>query len=272
MDIRKIRGVSFHEDGFWYSKVKGVISYTKDGHNQISSSENHSFWFQHRLYVIEKVIRKINVNELLDIGGGNGQICKSLQDKDIDVTLLEPSVSAVRNAKANGVRNIINASFIELEIPEATIPTIGLFDVLEHIEDDVLFLEKIFKVLENNGCLLITVPALQSLYSEFDNEVGHFRRYTLNDLENKLRSVGFTTIYKTYLFLPLPFLMWPLRKLYKFIEKPKKRRKFGHISKYNFFGKVVNLYLGLERISVNKSIRIPFGSSCMIVACKTNKV
>ena len=50
-------------------------------------------------------------------------------------------------------------------------------DVIEHIKNDKLEIFKALKSLKKNGYLLINVPAFQILYSDFDKDVGHFRRY-----------------------------------------------------------------------------------------------
>ena len=51
-------------------------------------------------------------------------------------------------------------------------------DVLEHIEDDVAELERSAARLRQGGHIVVLAPAHQSLYSEFDKAIGHFRRYS----------------------------------------------------------------------------------------------
>ena len=50
-------------------------------------------------------------------------------------------------------------------------------DVLEHIEHDRDEAALAASHLAPGGCLLILVPAHQSLYTPFDKAIGHFRRY-----------------------------------------------------------------------------------------------
>ena len=265
MDISAIKGISLSPEGIWQAPYIEDISYTANGHELISPSEESSFWFDHRLKVINSLVDKVVVTELMDVGGGNGRISKFLQDKEVDVTLIEPGLTGARIAKKSGV---INASFDTLSVPNGMVQSIGIFDVLEHVEDDVSFLRKIQEALKPDGLLILTVPALQALYSDFDREVGHFRRYTLKQLVEKLNNSGFNIVYKSYLFLPLPFFIWPLRKVYQSIGSANERRKFGHVNKTGILGKVINLYLSIERFLVSKSIKIPFGSTCLIVASK----
>tara|TARA_Y100000817_G_scaffold224508_1_gene177461 strand:- start:715 stop:1113 length:399 start_codon:yes stop_codon:yes gene_type:complete len=57
-------------------------------------------------------------------------------------------------------------------------------NVLEHIEKDEEEINNSLKILNKNGMLIILVPAHQKLFSKFDKEIGHFRRYDLNFFEN----------------------------------------------------------------------------------------
>ena len=43
---------------------------------------------------------------------------------------------------------------------------------------------KAYNALKKGGYLLINVPAFQFLYSDFDKDIGHFRRYSKKDITN----------------------------------------------------------------------------------------
>ena len=56
-------------------------------------------------------------------------------------------------------------------------------EVLEHVEEEELFLEKVKKLLkdkDNNN----SVPAHMSMWSKHDEAVGHLRRYEKQDFES----------------------------------------------------------------------------------------
>ena len=55
-------------------------------------------------------------------------------------------------------------------------------DVLEHIKDDKEEILKAFKSIKKNGYLIINVPAFSHLYSKFDKDVGHHKRYEKEDM------------------------------------------------------------------------------------------
>ena len=59
--------------------------------------------------------------------------------------------------------------------------TIIYYDVLEHIKNDLEEVTEASKKLKKNGYLIISVPAYQTFYSEFDKSVGHYKRYNKKD-------------------------------------------------------------------------------------------
>lgn len=88
-------------------------------------------------------------------------------------------------------------------------------NVLEHLKDDEGELSSVNKNLADNGRVLIFVPALSWLYGSFDEQVGHFRRYTRTELEEKLRRAGFRILKSAYFDLPGIFPWWIKYRLLK---------------------------------------------------------
>jgi len=63
-------------------------------------------------------------------------------------------------------------------------------DVSEHIENGLSEFEYIRRTLSKRGRYFIFVSALMSLCEEFDRKIGHFRRYTKREVEEKCLSAG----------------------------------------------------------------------------------
>jgi ubiquinone/menaquinone biosynthesis C-methylase UbiE len=61
--------------------------------------------------------------------------------------------------------------------------TVLYIDVLEHIEDDAMELQRAARRLRQGGRLVVMSPAHQWLYSPFDKAIGHYRRYTRKTLQ-----------------------------------------------------------------------------------------
>lgn len=64
-------------------------------------------------------------------------------------------------------------------------------NVLEHIEDDRLVLRSLFETVPEECRVVVLVPHGMKLYSDFDRDLGHFRRYEDGELEGKLIAAGF---------------------------------------------------------------------------------
>ena len=155
-----------------------------------------------------------------------------------------------------------------------TIPASGVFDVVEHIEDDIGFLKHLWDLLIPGGMIYITVPAYQLLWSQEDVDGGHFRRYTLSNLKKKMMHSGFDISYSSYIFsyLPIPiFLLRTLLNKLNLVEScASDSIKQDHSSPKGIGSKIINLFHNWELLKIRARKRIPLGGSCMVAAKKSN--
>ncbi len=261
-------------DGIYYASNKREISYPKEGNDVSFDLEENSFWFKHRNKIITEVIKRYAKNDFFfDIGGGNGYISRAIENTGINTILVEPGIDGCRNAQKRGLKNIICASLEDSHFEEASLPNIGLFDVVEHIEHHVLFLQTVHRYLSPNGYVFITVPAYQALWSNEDNDAGHYRRYTLKSLHRTLAEAGFKPVYSTYIFslLPLPiFLFRSLPSKLGFHKNSNAAEKYKeeHSHKKGILNKIMNWILEREFKKIKQGRTVRFGSSCFVVAKK----
>jgi len=256
-------------DGIYFSEDKKNISYPEDGNNMCFELEDNSFWFINRNNIIYKLIEK-KQNELkkeifIDVGGGNGYVSYFLQKKGLNVLLLEPGEKGVFNAKKRGVNNIICGTIQDIELTEEKIGAVGIFDVLEHIENDERFLKDINDILKTNGKLYITVPSFSFLWSNEDKEAGHYRRYTKKDIINKLNKTGYKINYISYFFSYLVLPIFLFRTIPSFIWKNKKNNAS---KEHNKKSKIIDYFSRQELKKITKGKNILFGSSILIEAEK----
>jgi SAM-dependent methyltransferase len=88
-------------------------------------------------------------------------------------------------------------------------------DVLEHVADDSAALARIGELLAPTGLLVVTVPALPTLWGVQDRVSHHHRRYTRRSLAEAFRRAGLPrprlAYFNTLLFLPIASLRWTRR-------------------------------------------------------------
>ena len=116
--------------------------------------------------------------------------------------LLEPTKKACENAIARGVKRVQNSSFYGYD---KSLYNAMLFDVLEHIENDEVFLQDLSIKMNDGGVLLLSVPAFSSLWSSEDDIDGHFRRYTIATLRKVVQKTEFEIEYCSYFYSFLYF-------------------------------------------------------------------
>lgn len=85
---------------------------------------------------------------------------------------------------------------------------VTLLDVVEHIQDDRAFLTDLTLKMDLGATLILTVPALQRLWSDWDVALGHFRRYDKTMISDLLAGLPVRVREVSYLFPEmLPFAL-----------------------------------------------------------------
>lgn len=210
---------------------------------------------------------------ILDVGGGNGFVSLFLQNSGFEVILLEPGQQGIVNAKQRGFKNIICSTLEDAHILPNVIPSVGLFDILEHVKDDLKFSRQLFAVIRPGGLLYVTVPAYQFLWSYEDKLAGHHRRYTLKSLNKILVDSGFQIEFMTYFFsfLPLPiFFLRTMPSKFGIVRNidDLDRSKQEHATQTGMIGTLLDAIWSWELKKLRKKQMIKFGGSCLAIARK----
>jgi 2-polyprenyl-3-methyl-5-hydroxy-6-metoxy-1,4-benzoquinol methylase len=260
-----------NEEGIWVSRGRTELSYPQDGNEACFGIEEDSFWFNNRNRIILETVQLFPPGgEIFDIGGGNGFISLTLKQAGFSTVLVEPGEAGVKNARERGMAPIIQSTLEEAGFKEHSLPGVGLFDVLEHIEKDDVFLKNIRRLLVDNGRLYITVPTYTMLWSAADDDAGHYRRYTIQSLDETLKHAGFQIEYASYFF---GLLVAPIF-LFRSIPSRLGIRKRKAISKYrkelvltnSWLEWIIRWVVRMEANIIRRRKSIPFGSSCLVVA------
>lgn len=185
------------------------------------------------------LLRGIRDKKVLDIGCGTGTISLFLATKNNDIVGLDISEKAIKiaieNAKHLGLENRVK--FIVCDYPnekiDGTFDLILLNDVLEHIPCQSKALQTTIRLLKRNGIIFLSVPLKEAplyklgLLKKFDKEVGHLRRYSVEEFTELIVGYGLTIekvelkegILKNSLFTIkvlnkfVRFIKWPLTNI-----------------------------------------------------------
>jgi SAM-dependent methyltransferase len=260
------------DNDLWFSRRQASVSYPAHGNAACLVVEDGSFWFRHRNRCIVSLVRRFPPDGLLlDIGGGNGYVAQGLVQAGIACALLEPGIDGALAARARGIDPVICARLEDMGMAPASIAAAGMFDVLEHIADEAGALRQVHALIRPGGRLFLTVPAYAFLHSADDVAAGHFRRYTLASLARALLGAGFRIEHATYMFAPLPPLIFLLRTVPSRLglrQGVDEQRQAAEHAPEGPAAWLIDRLLGLEAWRIEAGRGIPFGTSCLAVAVR----
>lgn len=245
--------------------------YPGDVSKMLFDLEPNHFWFQGRnkiIYsLIEKVVKKPKGMTLLEVGCGTGYVLSFLEKKGLEVSGIDIFYKSLKLARERTKAKLIFGDFRKTSFSKKY-DIIGFFDVIEHIEDDTLFIKRAVKFLNPEGYIVITVPANMLLWSVVDKKSGHKRRYNKNNLTALLKYSGLSIEASSYynFFLFLPQLL--LRKLVKFKKDNNEVLLEGGLRKLPSAINFIFKMLMFTESNIIKYFPLPLGASLIIIGKK----
>ncbi len=206
-----------------------------------------------------------SVSRVVEIGCGTGGTLRSLQDSfpSAVVSGIEPVEVAAELCISRG-SDVLLASMEHLPDPDASADLVLALDVIEHLENDVAGLAEVCRILRPGGRLIVTVPALPSLWGPHDVANAHFRRYTLRTLTRAVRDAGLSIERASYFNAILLPAGWLERQLTRMLRL---RWSLGVGQPPRLMNAAMRGLFGLE-LPILKRFDLPVGMSLVLVASK----
>lgn len=166
-------------------------------HRQIEHSREF-FWHRLRWEAVRGQLPVGEEFELVDVGAGAGLLGDFL-GRDLPRARYRfveplPSLETYLEGRFGETANLRHESAFE------DARYVALLDVLEHQQSDADFMRELAAKMRSGAILILTVPALQGLWSEWDVSLGHYRRYNRRGLRACAESAGLVTREVSYLF------------------------------------------------------------------------
>jgi SAM-dependent methyltransferase len=174
----------------------------------------HHWWTAARNIIIKNTIESfpIHAGPILEIGCGKGIVVEHLRNNGIDCDGVELADAQVLKSIEGHITTVTDAIMLP-ENQRHKYQTILLLDVIEHLENPIDFLKALPEKFVNLSKIVITVPARQELWSNYDSYHGHYRRYSLEDLDDIANTLKWQVDSSRYFFHCVYIPAWILTKL-----------------------------------------------------------
>jgi SAM-dependent methyltransferase len=246
----------------------------------LAEAEAAHFWFRARNAVLSAMILSIVRNwgpgyRVLEIGCGTGFVLRGLE------RVCEEGVLTGMDLFSEGLmyaRRRVCCGLVQGDMTRppfaAPFDVVGMFDVLEHLKDDLTALRRAHGMLTDRGALVLTVPGHASLWSYFDDLGRHCRRYEVAELRDKLARAGLQVGFLSQFMMPLFPILWLGRRTGKrrhaTVDAQNMERAYGLFAEELRIRPLTNgiltFLLSQEAHLLRRRIPLPIGSSILAVA------
>ena len=181
--------------------------------------EQRHWWFRGRRAIVMPLIERVlprNQCTIVDVGCGTGGTVEALSKRyrcvGVDSSELAISTAHDLYPAAQFRCGVVPRDIQDLQ-DDAGVYL--LMDVLEHIEEDKAFLQRIVAFARPGSLFLITVPAHQALWSEHDVTAGHCRRYETDSL----RALWASLPVRERLFSSINYRLYPIVRFLRYVGR-----------------------------------------------------
>ena len=228
--------------------------------SEIRMEKQAPFFNKAKSDLITSILRKNKVKSLIDLGCGTGKLSIDLAKNGFKVSGLDISERLIKKARQNGKDAKLDIDFHIGDIERLKInkrfDCVIISEVLEHIKDDVSVMKSVRKLLNEDGKLFISVPALEALRHERDECLGHLRRYSKKELKTKLKKAGFKVLrIKWWKLMMIPGVV-----LTKFMHK--------NDYPYEMLNPITKRFLKFWFNNIENKFPLPIGETIMVIAQK----
>jgi len=214
---------------------------------------------------LNRVARLQPGHTLLDCGAGTGLFAEEMS-ACCRVMVLDDHEEALRMLRARfKPEQILGLAGDRVPLPDASLEYVTALDVLEHTPDDAAVVQGFHRLLKPGGVAAVTVPASMALWSDWDEALHHFRRYSRPQLRALFPAADWELVYVNYTNVLVYPAVWLVRKWRRwFPAKPSTVRVEDTIP-----AGWINHCLHAQFVALAKMrLPMPFGVSLVLVARK----
>jgi ubiquinone/menaquinone biosynthesis C-methylase UbiE len=161
-------------------------------YSDIYNVELTNWWSCARRHILDSLLREYAPTrrplQVVDVGCGMGANFRvflplgRVTGVDGSTQALAFSCERLTQTGVSPLPQLVQAFLPQLPFPDGLFDVVSAMDVIEHIDNDHAAVRELWRVCKPGGLLLVTVPAYQWLWSDYDVINEHKRRYTTSML------------------------------------------------------------------------------------------
>lgn len=234
-------------------------------YDELGRLEDTHWWFVGRRTIIQDVLTRLapaRKARILEIGSGTGGNLGMLSAfGSVCAVETNDQARALSTQRATGADIRAGHCPTAMPFPGERFDLICLFDVLEHIKDDLGALRMLHSIAAPGGKVVITVPAFARLWSTHDEVHHHQRRYHLGELRQLASQAGWSVHFATY----FNFFLFPVIAVARLFMRTPATRESTHLREpAPLFNRLLAKLFGAERYLLRR-MRLPLGVSILLV-------
>ncbi len=157
---------------------------------------------------------------LLDCGAGTGIFAQEMETQ-CRVLVLDDHEEALRLLRTKfRPDQILSLAGDRVPLPDASLEYVTALDVLEHVPDDAAVVRGFHRLLKPGGLAVVTVPASMALWSDWDEVLHHYRRYSRPQLRALFPPEQWELVHLNYTNVVAFPAVWLLRRWRKWFPAP----------------------------------------------------
>lgn len=158
---------------------------------------------EHRLGLIVREAAALPAGaRILDGAVGLGQLARRLVTRGYRVVGIDYSLDAALHAHRSGLPAVVG-DMTRMPFRTGAFDGVTTGETLEHLDDDSAAANEIARVVRSGGTVIVTVPALDVLWSSSDDYYEHRRRYSRGALTEMFRRAGFAVAKASFWGFPV---------------------------------------------------------------------
>jgi 2-polyprenyl-3-methyl-5-hydroxy-6-metoxy-1,4-benzoquinol methylase len=165
----------------------------------LQEREGRVLTFEQHLHPLERITGPANGRKLLDVGCYIGVFLEIAAKHGWEAWGIEPSQWAAEQARKNGL-NVVHGTLASAHLTDESFDVVTLWDVIEHLADPMLEIQRAHRVLKPGGLVVIHTMDIDSLFARvmgskwpwlMEMHIYYFSQHTMAAM---LEKAGFSVI------------------------------------------------------------------------------